>query len=244
MAAGLGYIEFTTGDILTAATANGYLASQTVMVFASAAARTSAITSPQEGMISFLKDTDTMQYYSGSAWVNVSSAASTAGLTFIAKQSFTTASAVNLTSKFSSTYDNYRIIIQVTTGSASQAIYCRLRSGSTDETGSNYRSGREFTLGTGVTAAGDTTGTNTFFAQEIMDWNSQQSYASMDLYAPFLTANTSYTSQSVYYFSAFGHHNQYSSGQMSVTTSYDGITFYPSAGTMTGTVYLYGYNNS
>jgi hypothetical protein len=71
MAAGLGYIEFATGDILTAAIANGYLASQTVMVFADAAARTTAITSPQEGMISYLKDTNATQYYSGSAWVSI-----------------------------------------------------------------------------------------------------------------------------------------------------------------------------
>jgi predicted secreted protein len=71
MAAGLGYIEFTTGDVLTAASANGYLASQVVMVFADAAARTSAIASPQEGMISYLKDTNATQYYSGSAWVSV-----------------------------------------------------------------------------------------------------------------------------------------------------------------------------
>jgi hypothetical protein len=68
MAAGLGYIEFATGDILTAATANGYLASQTVMVFASSAARASAITSPQEGMFSYLKDTNATEYYTGSAW--------------------------------------------------------------------------------------------------------------------------------------------------------------------------------
>jgi len=69
MAAGLGYKEFSTGDVLTAADANGYLASQVVMVFASAAARTSAIASPQEGMISYLKDTNATEYYSGSAWV-------------------------------------------------------------------------------------------------------------------------------------------------------------------------------
>lgn len=71
MAAGLGYIEFATGDVLTAATANGYLASQTVMVFADSAARAAAITSPQEGMFSYLKDTNATQYYSGSAWVSI-----------------------------------------------------------------------------------------------------------------------------------------------------------------------------
>jgi hypothetical protein len=71
MAAGLGFIEFNTGDVLTASQANGYLASQVVMVFADAAARTAAITSPQEGMISYLKDTNATQYYSGSAWVSI-----------------------------------------------------------------------------------------------------------------------------------------------------------------------------
>lgn len=76
MAAGQGFIEFSTGDILTAAAANGYLASQVVMVFADAAARTTAITSPQEGMISYLKDTNSTEYYSGSAWVAIGGGAS------------------------------------------------------------------------------------------------------------------------------------------------------------------------
>lgn len=76
MAAGLGFIEFTTGDVLSASAANGYLASQTVMVFATAAARTAAITSPQEGMFSFLKDSDTTQFYTGAAWANVDTGAS------------------------------------------------------------------------------------------------------------------------------------------------------------------------
>lgn len=79
MATGLGYKEFTTGDVLTAADANGYLASQVVMVFASAAARTSAIASPQEGMISYLKDTNSTEYYSGSAWAAIGGAAAFAG---------------------------------------------------------------------------------------------------------------------------------------------------------------------
>lgn len=71
MAQGLGFIEFSTGDVLSAAAANGYLASQTVMVFNNAAARTAAIATPYEGMISYLKDTNATEYYSGSAWVAV-----------------------------------------------------------------------------------------------------------------------------------------------------------------------------
>ena len=67
MAAGLGFKTFTTGEVLTAADTNGYLM-QGVLVFASAAARTSAITSPQEGQYSYLKDTNALELYDGAAW--------------------------------------------------------------------------------------------------------------------------------------------------------------------------------
>ena len=67
MAAGLGFKTFTTGEVLTAADTNGYLM-QGVLVFASSATRASAITSPQEGQYSYLKDTDALEYYNGSAW--------------------------------------------------------------------------------------------------------------------------------------------------------------------------------
>ena len=67
MAAGLGFKTFTTGEVLTAADVNGYLM-QGVLVFATEAARNSAITSPQEGQFAFTKDTNSLWYYTGSAW--------------------------------------------------------------------------------------------------------------------------------------------------------------------------------
>jgi hypothetical protein len=42
---------------------------QGVLVFASAAARAAAITSPQEGQYSYLKDTNSTEYYDGAAWI-------------------------------------------------------------------------------------------------------------------------------------------------------------------------------
>jgi len=75
MAAGLGFKTFLTGDVLSAGDTNGYLM-QGVLVFADAAARTAAVTSPQEGQTSYLKDTDVIQVYSGSAWVTKSGGAS------------------------------------------------------------------------------------------------------------------------------------------------------------------------
>ena len=69
--AGAGYKLFNTGDVLTAAQVNTYLMEQTVMVFADAAARTTALTGVvSEGMISYLKDTNAVEVYNGSAWVS------------------------------------------------------------------------------------------------------------------------------------------------------------------------------
>jgi hypothetical protein len=70
MAAGLGFKDFVTGEVLTAADVDGYLM-QGVWVFASAAARDAAVTSPQEGNFAYLKDTNVTTYYTGSAWANL-----------------------------------------------------------------------------------------------------------------------------------------------------------------------------
>jgi hypothetical protein len=68
MAAGLGFKTFANGEVLSAADVNGYLM-QGVLVFANAAERSAEITSPQEGQFSYLKDSNSTWYYSGSAWV-------------------------------------------------------------------------------------------------------------------------------------------------------------------------------
>jgi hypothetical protein len=67
--AGSGKKTFTAGDVLTASDVNNYLMDQTVMVFAGTAARSSAIPTPSEGMVSYQKDTDAIEAYDGSNWV-------------------------------------------------------------------------------------------------------------------------------------------------------------------------------
>jgi hypothetical protein len=61
---------FTAGEILTAANMND-LSDQAVMVFDDSAARGSAIPTPSEGMVTYLKDTDTVEVYDGSAFGTV-----------------------------------------------------------------------------------------------------------------------------------------------------------------------------
>lgn len=73
--AGAGYKLFNTGDVLTAAQVNTYLNEQTVMVFASSTARTTALSGVlAEGMMSYLQDTNSVEVYNGTSWVNVGNA--------------------------------------------------------------------------------------------------------------------------------------------------------------------------
>lgn len=64
-----GYKLFSTGEVLTAANVNNYLMKQTVMVFASAAARTTALSGVlAEGMISYRTDAHVLEVYNGTVW--------------------------------------------------------------------------------------------------------------------------------------------------------------------------------
>jgi hypothetical protein len=70
MAAG-GFKEFTAGETLDEDDINDFLM-QGVLVFAGTAARGSAITAPVEGQFAFLKDDDSLTFYDGSDWVELS----------------------------------------------------------------------------------------------------------------------------------------------------------------------------
>lgn len=69
--AGLGRRVFSAGEVLTAANVNGYLMDQSVMVFADSTARSSAIGTPTEGMVTYLEDDNELYKWTGAAWVNV-----------------------------------------------------------------------------------------------------------------------------------------------------------------------------
>jgi len=62
---------FTSGEILTAADVNSFLMDQSVMVFADSSARSSAIPTPSEGMVTFREDQDVVEVFDGSAFKTV-----------------------------------------------------------------------------------------------------------------------------------------------------------------------------
>jgi len=77
--AGLGYRAFAAGEVLTASNLQGYAVDQSVMVFATAADRTTALPVPSQGMVSFLEDSGTTWQYFEAYSVSNTGGAKTAG---------------------------------------------------------------------------------------------------------------------------------------------------------------------
>ena len=63
------YTTLVAGTTITASWANANVRDQTIPVFASAASRDSAVTSPIEGMHAYTSDTNTLWFYTGTAWL-------------------------------------------------------------------------------------------------------------------------------------------------------------------------------
>jgi hypothetical protein len=97
--AGAGRKTFTSGSVLSASDVQNYLQDQSVMVFATTTARTSAIASPTEGMVTYIQSNDQMQIFNGSYWIPQAygQAAGTASATTGALSADATAGGITIT---------------------------------------------------------------------------------------------------------------------------------------------------
>jgi hypothetical protein len=120
---------YTAGEILTAADLN--ITNSGIPVFADSSARDAAFGGSgekvlAEGQFAFLEDSNTTQFYDGAVWKPVGVAP---GLVLIKTETIgTTVGSVNVTDAFSSTYENYKIIISGGASSATGA-YLTLKLG-------------------------------------------------------------------------------------------------------------------
>jgi hypothetical protein len=236
---GSGFKTFTAGEVLTASDVNNYLMEQSVMTFGGSAARSSAIGTAnfEEGMTSFLTDTDKLEVYNGTNWVSVAPT-STQGLTLISTSTFSGVSSQSVSDVFSATYDNYRIIV-TGTATVNASLGFRLRVSGTDAT-TNYSWQRIIADGTNVTAARDTGRAQVLIG--LLDL-SIPTGLSIDIYEPFKTQSTVFRSTSALaelngrIYDAVGYH--------STSASYTGFTLMKDGGSgnISGIVRVYGYNN-
>jgi hypothetical protein len=168
-----------------------------------------------------------------------------AGMVLLNTTSFSAVASQSLSANvFTSTYDVYRLIIDLTTISADATVGLRLRVAGTDNSAASYINMGIAISQTGVVSAYSTT-TGTFY--EILSTDgaigSHFYSASLELYQPAAAVNTlanrvgqGVKSDSTTYQSYTGNLIH------AVTTAYDSCTILTSSGTMTGSISVYGYN--
>jgi hypothetical protein len=142
---------------------------------------------------------------------------------------------------FTSTYANYRIIIDgLTTG---DFLYVRFRASGSDKTGSNYQSSIQYANKSVAAVSHDASGTQ--FARFAL-FGKTNSSVSIDVIGPQESRQTLIAQQGGFFKTTattdIG--NQNGAGLFDLTDALDGITFFPDSGTITGRVRVYGYANS
>ena len=154
---------------------------------------------------------------------------------------FSGVSSVSLNDVFSSTYDNYRILLNVK-GSTNLTIQMRYRVSGADNTASSYLYGRM-----GIDNNGTTNNTNTGATSFSNICNASTEYFGALDFTCFFPNKTEKTEMSG---TGTGLRTDYAAaafysfgGLFDATTSFTGFTLFPSTGTITGTVRVYGLKN-
>jgi hypothetical protein len=146
---------------------------------------------------------------------------------------FSSASSVSLNGCFSSAYQNYKVVLNIS-ASGSSDLQMRFRASGSDAT-TNYNrygiavnsSGSTVNYGSGTTQA--------FFY--VVQTSGIDTGAEFNLYSPFETIATRIVATS-----SGGTSPVFMGGRHTTASSYDGFTLYPDSTTITGTVRVYGYN--
>ena len=147
---------------------------------------------------------------------------------------FSAVTSLSLNGVFTSAYDNY-VIFWRGTRSAANVLYFRLRAAGTDATGANYADQYFKADGGTISAARGTSITQPM----ISDTGTAENGITMHIYGPALAQPTAYRTVTA---------ASNSGGLMtdfavthSLSTAYDGFTWYPSSGSMTGQIHVFAY---
>jgi hypothetical protein len=233
---------FTAGQVLTAAQLNES-ARTGVPVAADASARDGLFGGTgektlAEGQLVYLEDSNIVQYYDGSNWLTLGPAP-TAGLTkIVGETAFSAVSSLDVDDVFTSTYTDYRILLNYTT-STTNAVTMQLRAAGSTATGSNYN--RAFLRSDTATPATGVSNSQTGWAA-ILESNTVKAHAAIEVYAPQLAEPT------LAYINALVNLGAYTSERWygwamnhTLSTAYDGFRLSVGTGTVSGTYAIYGY---
>ena len=234
---------FTAGQVLTAQQQTEI--NTGIPVFATTVTRDAAFGGTgektlAEGQFAYIEATNTTQYYDGAAWQTVGV---TPGLVCVkAETAFTAASTITADSIFTSSYRNYRLMVKMN-GSANTSCALVLRVGGVSATGANYQIQGLLVSGTTVNGYRDINQTD--FRLQIPN-AAFYATAILDFFGPAIAEPTILISNQ---FKNDGSDTTpYSYPAINAThtlsTAYDGFSFAPVSGTVTGTYTVYGYGKT
>lgn len=172
---------------------------------------------------------------------SVTTSSGSHSVTALGKVNFTGVTSISLNGVFSSVYDNYRIVTRITAATGSGFTNFRLRVGTTDTVGTAY-----FQAGIGTRTSGATLSLANLSAgswiPSYIFTSSSISASTMELYSPQIANLTMFNLNA---FSQDGTSALQSSlgGYHSSTTLFDGFTLSATAGNITGTIQVFGYND-
>lgn len=182
-----------------------------------------------EGLRVRTTDTRVDWVYSNSTWQVV-----TPGVVLISKTTFTAANIVTFTG-FSSQFENYQAVFDVTSSTAAGGTI-RLRSGATDNSAAQYAYQQQWDNGTTHTASSGSSITNFPYVPVAGSEHS----GSIDFFGPFTTRPTRVAFDTQMWTNSINGIKSTVAGRHNVGSSFDGFSFTPSAGTITGTLSVYG----
>ena len=148
-------------------------------------------------------------------------------------------SGVSLNNVFNSTYDNYRIMIILTTA-ASAGIRFRVRASNADLTSSTYRH-LSYYANSAANSFSALDASSSATSGSLGYGGSRSSSIEFDIFNPKLLEYTHLRAKSTFADST----NMFALDSGIVVNdliSYDGFTIYPESSTITGSVSVYGYN--
>lgn len=218
-----------------------------VLPFATSAARATAIPSPTDGQYTYLQDTNTTQFWNGTAWqttgglnlVTPTSVANPGGTSSLngGALTFTTVNSISLNGVFTSAFDNYRMVWRIDP-SANVNTSLRLRASGSDITSADYDWARVSSTYGGV--ANQTGADNaTSFGITSTGASTLVSLGSSDFIGPNLAEPTGFSSTTSFEGSAGLY-----VGTFFANTVADGFTITPGSGNISGSIRVYGYQNS
>lgn len=160
-------------------------------------------------------------------------------LVLVTSQTVSAASSVSVNNVFSSSYQNYRIVINANM-TANNNVLFRLRASGTDSTTSYYEQEH---LYTGTTTAGSRSSIGTAWNFVRIDNANLWNNAAYDIYGPNLARVTGGTGSQNRNLSSTTISIMNQSLLHDSTVAYDGFTLSVASGTFSGEFRLYGYRN-